>query len=258
MLDKTQLTSSKNADLNTKEQIAKFDRLANEWRDPNGKFKHVLAFNQIRLRTIEAKICQHFNRDPHAIGPLNDLSLLDIGCGAGLLCEPLAQQGAITTAIDGSQYNISIASQHAKSIDVHIEYIHCLASELASKGVNKQYDIVLNTEVIEHVTDQQALIDTCCQLLKPSGLLVMATLNRSIKSYIVGILGAEYVMRFLPIGTHEWRYFVKPTEMTDMLFKQGLTTDSVTGMAFNPLSKHWRETSDTGVNYILFATKGRS
>ncbi|AQS35227.1 3-demethylubiquinone-9 3-methyltransferase [Shewanella psychrophila] len=253
MLDRSKLTSGHSTSLNTAEEIAKFDRLAKEWRDPKGKFKQVLAFNQTRLIAIEKMIAQHLALDLNNPAPLAGLSLLDIGCGAGLLCEPLAELGADVTGIDASEHNILVANQHAKTNHISVNYIHCLASDLEDKS--NRYDIVLNTEVIEHIADQQGLVDTCCRLLKPGGLLVMATLNRTVTSYIVGIIGAEYVMRYLPIGTHEWRFFVKPQEISAMLSKQGLETINVKGMTFNPFTKHWSVNRNTKVNYLLFATK---
>ncbi|WP_366873827.1 bifunctional 2-polyprenyl-6-hydroxyphenol methylase/3-demethylubiquinol 3-O-methyltransferase UbiG [uncultured Shewanella sp.] len=224
MLDKSRLSPSINKErksaLDREREIAKFDALAREWRDPNGKFKHVLAFNQTRLIAIEEAIAYHFGRDLNQDVPFTDLSLLDIGCGAGLLCEPLAWQGTKVTGIDASSHNIVLAQQHADSNSVTVDYRHCLAESLLTQVKEdklNQYDIVLNTEVIEHVEDQQALIHTCCQLLKPGGLMIMATLNRTLKSYLVGILGAEYLMRYLPIGTHDWRFFVKPQEIDAMI-----------------------------------------
>ncbi|WP_076416523.1 bifunctional 2-polyprenyl-6-hydroxyphenol methylase/3-demethylubiquinol 3-O-methyltransferase UbiG [Shewanella sp. UCD-KL12] len=255
MLDRDQLTYSGNTVNKTAKEIAKFDQLAEDWRDPNGKFKHIFKFNQARLSAIEQTISTHFRRDLSSKTALKGLNLLDIGCGAGLLCEPFAQQGADVTGIDGSDQNIRIAKRHAKNKDISINYIHCLADALTNNPNVKQYDIVLNTEVIEHVSDQKALMDTCCQLLKPGGLLVFATLNRTIKSYLVAILGAEYVMRYLPVGTHEWRYFVKPKEISDHIEKHGLHIIKKEGMSFNPLNKQWKITNNTEVNYLLYAYK---
>ncbi len=255
VLDRSKLTSRHSTGLDTTEEIAKFDRLAKEWRDPKGKFKQILAFNQTRLIAIKKMIAQHLGRDLNQPAPLTGLSLVDIGCGAGLLCEPLAKLGADVTGIDASEHNILVASQHAQTNSISVNYLHCLASDLEDKTEIYLYDIVLNTEVIEHVADQQGLIETCCRLLKPGGLLVMATLNRTITSYIVGIIGAEYVMRYLPIGTHEWRYFVKPQEISAMISKQGLETINVAGMTFNPFTKHWSINQNTKVNYLLFAAK---
>ncbi|RTR36886.1 bifunctional 2-polyprenyl-6-hydroxyphenol methylase/3-demethylubiquinol 3-O-methyltransferase UbiG [Shewanella canadensis] len=264
MLDKSRLSPSLNSEkksaLDTEREIAKFDALANEWRDPKGRFKHVLAFNQTRLIAIEDAIAYHFERDLNQDVPFSDLSLLDIGCGAGLLCEPLAWQGARVSGIDASSHNIALARQHANSNLVTVDYRHCLAESLLTaedKQINDidQYDVVLNTEVIEHVDDQEALIQTCCQLLKPGGLLIMATLNRTIKSYLIGIIGAEYLMRYLPIGTHDWRFFVTPKEIDDMITPHGLRTVKAEGMSFNPLTKKWKVTNSTDVNYLLYAIK---
>ncbi len=255
MLDRSQLTYNHSAGINTDEEIAKFDQLAKEWRDPNGKFKHILAFNQVRLSAIEQVIATHFQRDLTTSNPLKELNLLDIGCGAGLLCEPIAEQGAHVTGIDGSGYNIDIAKTHAKNKGISINYIHCLADSLTNNSHFSQYDVVLNTEVIEHVSDQKALIASCCKLLKPGGLLVIATLNRTIKSYIVGIIGAEYVMRYLPIGTHKWRYFVKPSEICDWITEHAVHLTKIEGMSFNPLNKQWKLSNNTEVNYLLYAHK---
>jgi len=265
MLDKSHLSPGLNSErksaLDTEKEIAKFDTLANEWRDPKGKFKHVLAFNQTRLIAIEDAIANHFERDLNQDVPFTDLSLLDIGCGAGLLCEPLAWQGAKVSGIDASSHNIALARQHANSNSVTVDYRHCLAESLlidrehGKACETNQFDVVLNTEVIEHVDDQEALIKTCCQLLKPGGLLIMATLNRTIKSYLIGIIGAEYLMRYLPIGTHDWHFFVKPEEIDAMITPHGLRTVKAEGMSFNPLTKKWKVTNNTDVNYLLYAIK---
>lgn len=249
--------------LKTSEEIAKFDALATEWRDPQGKFKHVLAFNLTRLAAIEAMIAEHFKRDLILDNPLNGIDLLDIGCGVGLLCEPLACHGIQVTGIDASSYNITLAKQHAEKSAINIHYQHCLAEDLISqkntKITNKvdikQYDVVLNTEVIEHVEDQEALMNTCCQLVKPGGLLIMATLNRTVKSYFIGIIGAEYLMRYLPIGTHDWHYFVTPSEIETMVISNGLQPLKNQGMSFNPFIKKWKITTNTDVNYLSYAYK---
>ncbi|WP_394390515.1 bifunctional 2-polyprenyl-6-hydroxyphenol methylase/3-demethylubiquinol 3-O-methyltransferase UbiG [Shewanella woodyi] len=268
MLDKSRLTPRRLVkELNSHEEIAKFDALAEEWRDPQGKFKHVLAFNLTRLNAIQMMIAEYFKRDLTQDIPFNDLTILDIGCGVGLLCEPLSKQGAHVTGIDASCYNIDLARQHAEKNDININYQHCLAEDLLTKQPTdivcnesdrigaKHYDVVLNTEVIEHVEDQQALIKTCCELVKPGGILIMATLNRTIKSYVIGIIGAEYVMRYLPIGTHDWHYFVTPKEINTMISANGLTPITSQGMGFNPFTKQWKITSNTDVNYLSYAYK---
>ncbi|WP_028773414.1 bifunctional 2-polyprenyl-6-hydroxyphenol methylase/3-demethylubiquinol 3-O-methyltransferase UbiG [Shewanella waksmanii] len=258
MLDKSRLSSlsklKAEQSLDQLVEIAKFDALAKEWRDPKGRFKHVLAFNQTRLLAIKTAIAHHFSRSFDNANPLADLKLLDIGCGAGLLTEPLASYGADVLGIDASEHNVSVASQHAKNSDIKVTYQHCLAAEI-EHSQTANFDIILNTEVIEHVTDQQALVNTCARLLKPGGLLVMATLNRTWQSYVIGILGAEYVMRYLPVGTHNWHYFVKPHELEMMLAHHQIDCISCQGMQFNPFNQRWRISQNTQVNYLLFATK---
>lgn len=245
MLDKSQLSYQQ-------AEIEKFDQLASQWWDPNGQFKQVMAFNQARLSVIQQRIYTHFASNTQTHLPLQGLSVLDIGCGAGLLCEPLAALGASVTGIDASEVSINIAKAHAKQSSLSIEYLHTLAQDLS---LDRQFDIVLNTEVIEHVEDQQGLVDQCCRLLAPDGLLVMATLNRNWLSFLVAIVGAEYVLNMLPKGTHDWRYFVTPAEMQTMRQKHGITANFTAGLNYNPLLKKWRQTRAPRVNYMLFATQ---
>lgn len=239
-------------------ELAKFDQMADAWWDPQGAFKHVLKFNAARLKVIEQFIEQHFTpRENHAAGqssaqPLAGLRILDIGCGGGLLSEALAQLGAEVTGIDGSEVSVQVAKAHAAKTRVPVNYQHMLAEELLAQAL-APFDVVLNTEVIEHVEDQQGLIDTCCGLCKPDGLLILATLNRTAKSWLFGIVGAEYVLRLLPKGTHDWRYFVKPGEISTMLSPHRFSVNQVRGLSFNPFNKRWRETDDVQVNYLLSA-----
>jgi len=247
MLKKEQKNS-----LNKQQQeLTKFDALAREWWDPNGKFKHVLAFNGARLHVLRAEIMTHFSM-AEGDKPLSGLRILDIGCGGGLLSEPLAALGAEVLGIDGSEMSIEVAKAHANQAGVSISYEHCLAEELLARKF-EPFDVVLNTEVIEHVDDQQALIDTCCALCKPNGLLLLATLNRTFKSWLFGIVGAEYVLRLLPRGTHDWRYFVTPEDFKHMLALNRFTIRSTHGLSFNPFTKVWRSSGDIGVNYLLSA-----
>lgn len=254
MLDKSQLNHLSGTKLQTSNthssEVIKFNQLANEWWDPNGKFKRVLDFNACRWQVIARQISYHFGTNK-ANWP--SLSALDIGCGGGLLCEPMAKTGIKVTGIDASEMSVKVAQQHASQSGLLIDYQHSLSSELVAQG--KQYDIVLNTEVIEHVPNQAQLMTECCQLLKPGGLLILATLNRTVKSFLFGIVGAEYVLRLLPIGTHAWRAFVKPDEITHMLNASGCHPLLATGVAFNPFTGTWKETSDLSVNYLLFAEK---
>lgn len=255
MIDKSKLSPA----ITSQDEIQKFNQLAKEWRDPNGKFKHVHKFNQARLANIRSSISTHFDRDLNQDPPFKRINILDIGCGAGLLAEPLAALGATVTGIDASAMNIAIAKQHAETKNISVNYLHCLAEELINSDrsdlIESGYDVILNTEVIEHVNDKNRLIDTCCQLLRPGGLLIMATLNRTITSYFIAILGAEYIMRYLPIGTHQWKHFVKPDEIIQQLQIHQLTPLYTQGMSLNPLTKQWYTHKNTKVNYLLYATK---
>ncbi|WP_100643996.1 bifunctional 2-polyprenyl-6-hydroxyphenol methylase/3-demethylubiquinol 3-O-methyltransferase UbiG [Alteromonas facilis] len=254
MLDKSQLTQP--VDTNTTlspQEIAKFDQMAQEWWDPQGKFKTALAFNQARLAWFIPRIAEHFGRDSKAANCLMDLSVLDVGCGGGLVSEGLARLGANVTGIDASAVSIEVARRHAKHSGLPIEYSHQLSSSLVEEG--RQFDVVVNAEVIEHVPDQARLIQECCQLVKPGGMLILATLNRTFKSFIIAIVGAEYVMRYLPIGTHDWRYFVKPRELEAMVNQQGLVLESGTGMKLNIITKHWELTHNQSVNYAQIYKK---
>lgn len=252
MLDRSQLTTPLASQMQQSE-IEKFNLLAQEWWNENGRFKSILQFNHARLQIIQQQIFQHFKSDISDPKPLAGLSVIDIGCGAGLLAAPLAKLGATVTGIDASAENIAVARAHAVQSGLEIDYQHCLAETLVEK--NRHYDIVLNTEVIEHVPDQQALADTCAQLLKTDGLLCMATLNRNWFSFLVAIIGAEYVLRMLPTGTHDWRFFVRPQEMQAMLGKHHLKPAHLTGLKFNPFLKSWSVDTKARVNYLMFLHK---
>lgn len=251
MLDKSQLNHLPTVDSElantTPAEIDKFDKLAGEWWDPDGKYKRVLDFNQCRWQVIENQVKTHFGNNISSL----KLNAVDIGCGGGLLSEPLASMGIKVTGVDASEMSIKVAGRHAQQSGLAIEYRHCLSTDLLKEDT--RYDMVMNTEVIEHVPDQQLLIDECCKLLKPGGLLILATLNRTFKSFIFGIVGAEYVLRLLPVGTHDWKSFVTPKEMKQMLQKNNCQSKLTAGIAFNPLTGNWSETSDIGVNYMMFA-----
>ncbi|RUO25889.1 bifunctional 3-demethylubiquinol 3-O-methyltransferase/2-polyprenyl-6-hydroxyphenol methylase [Aliidiomarina minuta] len=254
MLRKEQKTRVVAGDAKREQELARFDQMAQAWWDPDGAFKHVLAFNDARLKIILPMLQQHFNAPLSDNGEVNlsGLRILDIGCGGGLISEALALHGASVTGIDGSDVSIEVAKAHARQSNVEVDYQHKLAEELVDEGWSA-FDVVLNTEVIEHVADQQGLIDTCCTLCNAKGLIVMATLNRTLKSWLFGIIGAEYVLRLLPKGTHDWRYFVRPGEMAEMLAKHDFSLQSLHGLSFNPFTKHWRESENTQVNYLLSA-----
>lgn len=244
MLDKSQLNHLPNT---SSDEIAKFDALAQQWWDPAGKYKRVLDFNQCRWQVIEQQLisffCERLQQE--------QLSAVDIGSGGGLLCEPLSRLGFQVTGVDASEMSVKVAQHHAQQSGLSIDYRHCLSSDLLAEET--RFDVVMNTEVIEHVPDQEQLLKECCQLLKPGGLLILATLNRTVKSFLFGIVGAEYVLRLLPIGTHDWRAFVKPEEMSAMIAKYQCQTLTQYGVSFNPLTGNWSSGKDVSVNYLLFA-----
>ena len=238
MLDKSKKTGGSNF---SEDEIARFDALAESWWDPKGKYKTALDFNRARLDVIKAQIENHIGTD------YSTLSMIDIGSGGGLISEPLAKLGAHVTGIDASAVSVEVAKRHAEKSGVDVNYRHMLSSEVVGEGL--QYDVVINAEVVEHVPDQQQLIKECASLVKPGGLLILATLNRTFKSYIIAIVGAEYVMRYLPIGTHDWRKFVKPSELQQWVGGSFSLKHQV-GMKLNPLKGEWLTTSSLAVNFI--------
>lgn len=252
MLDKSKLShlSKKTEDNSnvTPAEIARFDQMAESWWDPNGHYKTALIFNQARISYFIPQICDHYNRNLNEKDCLKGLTILDVGCGGGLVCEPLAQRGASVVGIDASATSIEVAKVHAAKSGLEIDYRHMLSADLC--GQTEQFDVVINAEVVEHVPDQNTLINECGSLAKSGGFVVLATLNRTIKSYVVAIIGAEYVMRYLPIGTHSWGKFVKPHELNQMARNAGLTQLHGSGMAYNLFSKKWKLTSNMSVNYI--------
>jgi len=235
-------------------EVAKFSAMAAEWWDPSGKFKPLHKLNPVRLDYIRAHATNHFNLDKHARHPLDKLKLLDIGCGGGLLCEPMTRLGAQVTGIDASDVNIKIAAQHASEQDLDINYQQITAEELAEKRT--RFDIILNMEVVEHVANVPLFLEASTKLLKPGGLLIMATLNRTLKAYALAIVGAEYVLGWLPKGTHKWEKFITPDELAQMLEQTGLTIKDRAGATYNPLADKWSLSHNTDVNYMLAATKG--
>jgi 2-polyprenyl-6-hydroxyphenyl methylase/3-demethylubiquinone-9 3-methyltransferase len=230
-------------------EIAKFDKFAESWWDPNGQYKTALEFNRARVNYFIAQICLHFGRNINHVNPLKGLHILDIGCGAGLVCEPLAKAGACVVGIDVSEMSVEVAKRHALKSQLDIEYRHEHAQH-TSKNDQKRYDVVINAEVIEHVPNKQTLVKQCSQLCKVNGCIIMATLNRTFKSYLIGIIGAEYIMRYLPIGTHSWRDFVTPFELEEMGKMAQMERITQSGMAYSLLTKTWYITSHLGVNYV--------
>lgn len=235
-------------------EIAKFEAMASEWWDPNGKFKPLHMLNPCRLDYIIDQVSAEFMRNPKKPRPFEGLRFLDIGCGGGLLCEPMARLGADVIGADAAERNIPVARVHAEKMGLAIDYRHTSAEALADAG--EQFDIVLNMEVVEHVADPQAYLTACQQLLKPGGLMICSTLNRNPKSYMMAIIGAEHVMRWLPKGTHEWSKFITPDELFGLIETAGLTPVDRKGFVFNPLSWSWSISDrDLSVNYVTTSTK---
>jgi 2-polyprenyl-6-hydroxyphenyl methylase/3-demethylubiquinone-9 3-methyltransferase len=232
-------------------EIAKFTAMAEAWWDPHGDFKPLHRFNPIRISYIRDVAAAHFGRDTGSEAPLTGLSLLEVGCGGGLLTEPMRRLGAEVTGIDPAPRNIGIARAHAEQSGLKITYLPCAAEDLLESG--NRFDIVLAMEVIEHVADVGTFIQDCARLVAPGGLLFVATLNRTAKAFALAIVGAEYVLRWLPRGTHDWRKFVKPSELAQALRKAGMGIDQMTGVTFNPLTERWSLTRDLDVNYMLAA-----
>ena len=235
-------------------EVAKFEAMAAEWWDPNGKFKPLHMLNPCRLDYITAQIAAEFDRDLRDKAPFAGLRLLDIGCGGGLLSEPMARLGATVVGADAAPRNIPVAQVHAAQSGLDIDYRHTTAEDLAAAG--EEFDTVLNMEVVEHVADPQTYLTACQQLLKPGGLHICSTINRNPKSYAMAIVGAEYIMRWLPKGTHDWTKFITPDELFDLLRNAGLEPVDRKGFVFNPITWGWRLSDrDMSVNYVTASVK---
>lgn len=234
-----------------KDEIARFEALAAQWWDPQGKFRPLHKLNPVRLQFIEERACRHFGRRPNIPKPLAGLRVLDIGCGGGLLCEPLAGLGAEVTGIDPGAATIEAATRHAAASGLSVGYRRTLAEDLAAGG--DKFDIVLAMEVVEHVPDLDGFLAAACALVAPGGMLVAATLNRTLKAYALAIVGAEYVLGWLPRGTHDWRKFLRPSELARSLRRNGLEVTELSGVVYNPLGDRWRLGPDLDVNYMVLA-----
>lgn len=235
-------------------EVERFAALAAEWWNPRGKMKVLHKFNPVRLAYLRERIVAHFGLDPKAIRPLEGLSLLDIGCGGGLLSEPLARMGASVTGIDPAERNVRIASLHAEESGIPVTYRATTAEALADEGA--RFDVVMAMEVVEHVADVGLFLARAAEMVKPGGLLVAATLNRTKRSFALAIVGAEYVLGWLPRGTHDWNRFITPDELELALEAGGLKVTDREGVVFNPLTDEWRRSSDLSVNYMMVAEKG--
>ena len=235
-----------------KEEIQKFSKLADEWWDVDGKFKPLHMFNPIRIEYITELIKKYFKISEDKPNYLEGLNVLDIGCGGGLISEPMSRLGAKVTGIDASEKNIKVAKLHSKKSGLQINYLNTSPENFSEKN---KFDIILNLEIVEHVENVSLYIKSCNKLLRQGGLMFTATLNRSFTSYVKAIIGAEYILRWLPIGTHDWNKFLKPEELENLLSQENFSTLDIKGLKFNPFSKKWKKSNDLSVNYIISSLK---
>ncbi len=234
-------------------EVDRFSAMASDWWDPTGKFRPLHKFNPVRLTYIRDQVCAHFGRDPKSPRALDGLRVLDIGCGGGLLCEPVARMGADVVGADASETNIEIAKIHAVQSGVEVDYRAETAENLAAAG--ERFDVVLNMEVVEHVADVDLFLSSCAQMVNPGGLMFVATINRTLKALALAIVGAEYVLRWLPRGTHQYERLVRPEEIENPLGAAGMQVIDRTGVFFNPLSDSWNLSRDMDVNYMMLAAR---
>ena len=228
-------------------EVEKFSKLASDWWNPNGKFKPLHLFNPARIKFIKEKLISNFKLASNSEKPLNKLKIIDIGCGAGLLCEPLNRLGAKITGIDASKENIEVARIHSKEMNLNIDYIHCSPEKLNFKN---EFDVLLSMEVIEHTKNVNLFIQSCSKLIKRNGIMFIATINKNLKSYIFAIIGAEYILRWLPISTHDWNKFITPQDLEMIASKNNFLADETIGMKYNLFSNKWSKSNDASVNYI--------
>ena len=234
-------------------EVDRFSAMASEWWDPTGKFRPLHKFNPVRLTYIRDRVCAHYGRDPKSATPLDGLRVLDIGCGGGLLSEPLTRMGAAVVGADASQTNIEIARIHAAQSGLEIDYRAVAAEDLAADG--ETFDIILNMEVVEHVADVDFFLSSCAGMVRPGGLMFVATINRTLKALALAIVGAEYVLRWLPRGTHQYEKLVRPQEIETPLAASGMRVIDRTGVFYSPLSDSWNLSRDMDVNYMMLAAR---
>ena len=230
-----------------KKEIEKFSKMASEWHNENGKFKPLHLFNPVRIEFIKNKLISYFDLNSNSQKPLKKLKILDIGCGGGLVCEPLSKLGAVITGIDPSSDNIEVAKLHSKEMNLNIKYMRCSPENLNFKS---EFDVILNMEVVEHVSNVSLFIENCSKLIKKNGIMFVATINQNLKSYIFAILGAEYILRWLPIGSHDWNKFLTPQDLEIITNKYNFLSDEIVGMKFSLFTKKWFKSNDSSVNYI--------
>lgn len=235
-------------------EIEKFSRLAARWWDPEGEMAPLHAMNPVRLQFLRDQAVRHFGLDERALAPLAGLKVLDVGCGAGLLCEPLARMGAQVTGIDAAEESLAVARQHAADSGLEIDYRHSSVEALAESG--ETFDLVTALEVVEHVADVPGFLGACCQVVRPGGALALSTISRTPRAFAFAIVGAEYLLRKLPRGTHDWRKFLKPSELAGAVRRQGLEVRELAGMVYHPLSREWHlSRHDLSINYLLWAER---
>jgi 2-polyprenyl-6-hydroxyphenyl methylase/3-demethylubiquinone-9 3-methyltransferase len=234
-------------------EVARFEQIAETWWDPKGPMKVLHKFNPVRLAYIRDEACRRFGRDPRSARSLEGLTILDVGCGGGVLSEPLARLGARVSGLDPAPTNVSVARLHAERAGVSVDYRNETVEAVVARG--EAFDMVLAMEVVEHVADRQAFVHACVQAVRPGGCLVMATINRTLRSFASAIVGAEYILGWLPKGTHEWDKFVTPDELADSIRTAGFAVNDLTGVAYNPLRDSWSLSRDMAVNYMLLASK---
>jgi 2-polyprenyl-6-hydroxyphenyl methylase/3-demethylubiquinone-9 3-methyltransferase len=234
-------------------EVDKFDRLAAEWWNPKGKFKPLHKFNPVRLSFLRRELCRHFDRDQKAETPLAGLRILDIGCGGGLLSEPLARMGAEVVGADAAPTNVEVARRHAETTGVAVDYRNSTAEDLAAAG--ETFDVVLAMEIVEHVASVQDFVAACARMVRPGGLTVFATINRTPKAFALAIVGAEYVLRWLPKGTHEYSKLVRPKELERAFMGNGLTPREPVGVTYQPVKDEWQLSRDIAVNYMIMAVR---
>ena len=236
-----------------KKEIENFNKIASEWWNPKGDFEPLHSLNPLRLYYIKERIEEHFSLNSKKSKPLKKLSVLDVGCGGGLLCEPMSKLGAKVTGIDASKKNIAIAKKHAKENHLQVNYMNTTIENLLTKHI--LYDVILNTEIIEHVDNVDFFLESCFRSLKPGGIMFLSTINRTIKSFLMAIVGAEYVLHLLPIGTHKWEKFIQPNELEEKIKKSAFRVTHITGLRYNPILKSWNLTNDLDVNYLACIKK---